>query len=149
MNMTTSIDNIPLKTNNNDIPDDDSDDPMVKNILDEFQQEFTNHKKPIQPAPYIINNTPSPPPPYIPPPIPNIQTNTNKSIKSNYYNEEFMRKTAIIVIIIAFIFSPIIFSTLIEKLPLNIATIIENYNFYIKLIISFIVIYLFFYYNLL
>ncbi len=146
--MTTSIDNIPLKTNNNDIQDDDSDDPMVKNILDEFQQEFTNHKKPIQPMPYIINNTP-PQQPYIPPPIVNIQSNTKKSIKSNYYNEEFMRKTAIIVIIVAFIFSPIIFSTLIEKLPLDIATIIENYNFYLKLIISFIVIYLFFFYNLL
>lgn len=147
MNMTTSIDNIPLKTNNNDLQDDDSDDPIVKNILDEFQQEFTNHKKPIQPTSYIINNTP--PSPYIPPPISTIQTNTNKSIKSNYYNEEFMRKTAIIVIIIAFIFSPLIFSTLIEKLPLNIATTIENYNFYIKLIISFIAIYLLFFYNLL
>jgi hypothetical protein len=38
MNMTTSLDSIPLKTSNknNDIIMDDSDDPMVKDILNEF-----------------------------------------------------------------------------------------------------------------
>ena len=149
MNMTTSIDNIPLKTNNNDIPEDDSDDPMVKNILDEFQQEFNNHKKPIPPPPYVINNTS---PPYIPqqisPTIP-LSVPANKQVKSSYYNEEFIRKTAIIVVIIAFIFSSIIFSTLIEKLPANISVIIDDYSYYFKLAITFIAIYLLFFSNLL
>lgn len=42
MNMTTSIDSIPMKTSNknNDNLNDDSDDPMVKDILNEFQQEL-------------------------------------------------------------------------------------------------------------
>jgi hypothetical protein len=50
--MTTNLDSIPLKTSNknNDIPNDDSDDPVVKDILSEFQQEFEiNTKKPSSP----------------------------------------------------------------------------------------------------
>jgi len=142
MNMTTSIDNIPMKTNRNEVISDDSDDPMVKDILNEFEQELTN-QEPIQneKPKYIINN--SPPPPIKPAPI------QNKSSNYSYYNEEFIRKTAIIIIVIALIFSPIIFSSLIEKLPTNISGIIDDYNFYIKLILAFIAIYLFFYYNLL
>ena len=142
MNMTTSIDNIPMKTNRNEITPDDSDDPMVKDILNEFEQELTN-QEPVQneKPKYIINN--SPPPPIKPTAI------QNKSSNSSYYNEEFIRKTAIIIIVIALIFSPIIFSSLIEKLPSNISGIIDDYNFYIKLILAFIAIYLFFYYNLL
>jgi hypothetical protein len=140
MNMTTSIDNIPMKTNRNEITPDDSDDPMVKDILSEFEQELSNQQPvPKEEPKYIINN--SPPPPIKP------QPTQNKS--SGYYNEEFIRKTAIIIIVIALIFSPMIFSSLIEKLPANISGIVDDYNFYIKLILSFIAIYLFFYYNLL
>lgn len=140
MNMTTNIDNIPMKTNKNDVILDDSNDPLVKDILNEFQQEINNQEPIYNEEPkYIINNSP-------PPIIKSIST----PIKSNgYYNEEYVRKTAIIIIIIAFIFSPIIFSSFIEKLPLNISSIIDDYNFYIKLIISFIAIYIFFFYNLL
>ena len=142
MNMTTSIDNIPMKTNRNEITPDDSDDPIVKDILNEFEQELSNQQSvPKEEPKYIINNSP-------PPPI-KTQPIQNKTSNSSYYNEEFIRKTAIIIIVIALIFSPIIFSSLIEKLPVNISSIIDNYNFYIKLILSFIAIYLFFYYNLL
>ena len=141
MNMTTSIDNIPMKTNRNEITPDDSDDPMVKDILSEFEQEL-NNQKPVpneEPTKYIINNTPPPP----------IKPQQIKNKSSSYYNEEFMRKTAIITIVIALIFSPMIFSSIIEKLPVNISGIIDDYNFYIKLVLAFIAIYLFFYYNLL
>jgi len=37
--MTTSLDNIPMKTNIG-VKTDDSDDPVVKDILNEFQQEL-------------------------------------------------------------------------------------------------------------
>lgn len=139
--MTTSIDNIPMKTNTNDIPNDDSDDPIVKNILDEFQQEL-NSQKPIIPTiphikPYIINN-----------PIPSPIITPPKKINS-YINEEFIRKTTIIIIIIALIFSPFLFTTIVSKFPSNMSTFFEDYNFYIKLILVFIAIYLLFYYNLL
>lgn len=142
MNMTTSIDSIPMKTNNTESNVDDSDDPIVKDILNEFQHEIENQinefKEPKEPK-YIINNQP---------PQPIIQS-SKKPIKTSYYNEEFIRKTAIIIIIIALVFSPIMFSSIIDKLPPNISIILDNYNFYIKLIITFIIIYGFYYYNLL
>ncbi len=141
MNMTTNIDNIPMKTNTNDIPNDDSDDPIVKNILDEFQQEL-NNQKPIIPSiphikPYIVNS---------PVPAPIIIT-PNKFV--NYINEDSIKKSAIIIIVVGLIFSPILFTTIIDKLPINMANIFTDYNFYIKLILVFIIIYILFYYNLL
>jgi len=144
MNMTTNIDNIPLKTNKNDIDlNDDSNDPLVKDILNEFEKEVKANSKPQND--YVINY---PPPPQTQNPqscsIPFKKNNNN-----SYYNEDFIRKSAIIIIIIAFIFSPIIFNTIIEKLPSYLADIIDNYNYYVKLILSFLAIYLLFYYNLL
>lgn len=151
--MTTSIDKIPMKTNRNEITPDDSNDPLVKDILNEFEQELNNQET--NNSNYIINKEET----FINPlnnqninnsNNSNNSNNYNKNNKNNnYYNEEFIRKTAIIIIIIALIFSPIIFSSFIDKLPLNIANIIEDYNFYIKLILCFIIIYMFFYYNLL
>jgi len=146
MNMTTNIDNIPLKTTTNNIPNDDSNDPMVKDILNEFEQEFKVNSQPQQQLPpkpqndYVINY--SQPAPACPIPM-------KKKIINGFYNEEYLRKTAIIVVIIALIFSPIIFSTFVDKLPESFKDIIENNNFYIKLIMVFIAIYLLFIYNLL
>ena len=68
---------------------------------------------------------------------------------SGYYNEEFLRKTAIIIIIIALVFSPVIFATIVERLPSSFTEMFDNYNYYVKLMISFVAIYLLFYYNLL
>lgn len=137
--MTTNIANIPMKTNLNEIPQDDSDDPMVKDILNEFQQEMNNQELMKETAPvYVINN-----------PIEPIKTQKIINKSNNYYNEEFVKKSAIIIVIIAFIFSPVIFSSIIEKLPLNLSVLLEDYNYYIKLILAFIAIYLMFNYNLL
>jgi hypothetical protein len=142
MNMTTSIDNIPLKTNKNETPVDDSDDPMVKDILNEFEKELK------------INNPAPPPPPQKPDyvinypqacPMPPKKTKTS----NGYYNEEFLRKTAIIIIIIALVFSPVIFATILERLPASLTDMFDNYNYYIKLLLSFVAIYLLFHYNLL
>lgn len=142
--MTTSIDNIPLKTNKNDVQDDDSDDPMVKDILNEFEKELkVNNSPPPSTKPDYVINYPQPPPQACPIPI-------KKSKATNgYYNEEFLRKTAIIIIIIALIFSPIIFATFVERLPASFTDIFDTYNYYIKLIVSFVAIYLLFHYNLL
>ena len=146
MNMTTNIDNIPLKTNRNDIQPDDSDDPIVKDILNEFEKELKENTQSAnipQQNDYVINyQQPTQPIQSCPIPI-------RKHKNNNYYNEEFLRKSAIIIIIIAFIFSPIIFSTILDKLPETLRDIFDNYNYYIKLIISFIIIYLLYYYNLL
>ncbi len=146
MNMTTNIDNIPLKTNSNDIPNDDSNDPVVKDILNEFEKEFKVNNQSSQPLPpkpqndYVINY--SQPAPACPIPI-------KKKIINSFYNEEFLRKTAIIIIIIALIFSPIIFATFVDKLPESLKDIVDTNNYYIKLLLAFIAIYLLFTYNLL
>jgi len=143
MNMTTNIDNIPLKTNKNDIQEDDSDDPMVKDILNEFEKELkvNNPAAPVKPD-YVINYSQ---PPQQACPIPMKKAKAT----SGYYNEEFLRKTAIIIIIIALIFSPVIFATVVERLPASFTEMFDNYNYYVKLMISFVAVYLLFYYNLL
>ena len=145
MNMTTNIDNIPLKTNKNDIQIDDSDDPIVKDILNEFEKELkantdVNNTHSVPQKDYVINY--QQPAQSCPVPI--------KRQKSNgYYNEDYLRKSAIIIIIIALIFSTIIFSTFLDKLPESLKDIFDNYNYYIKLLLSFVKIYLLFHYNLL
>ena len=143
MNMTTNIDNIPLKTSKNDIQEDDSNDPMVKDILNEFEKELKmNNPSPPSKPDYVINYPQSPPQAC---PIPMKKAKAS----SGYYNEEFLRKTAIIIIIIALVFSPVIFATIVERLPSSFTEMFDNYNYYIKLMISFVAIYLLFYYNLL
>jgi hypothetical protein len=141
--MTTNIDNIPLKTNKNDIQEDDSNDPMVKDILNEFEKELKmNNPSPPSKPDYVINY-PQPPPQTCAVPM------KKTKVSSGYYNEEFLRKTAIIIIIIALVFSPVIFATIVERLPSSFTEMFDNYNYYVKLMISFIAIYLLFYYNLL
>jgi len=162
MNMMTSLENIPLKTSSSSI-NDDSNDPIVKDILNELNSQLNNHPSPPQQSsqsssspsssplssplqsplsslqspqiptqfsqqPYIINN-------------PSIPQRPNKN-KNFYYNEEYLRKSVIIVIIIAIFFTPIIFNTLIDKLPQSLASIFNSYDIYIKLILVFISIYL-------
>lgn len=139
MNMMTSLENIPLKTSSTSI-NDDSDDPLVKDILNEFHQEINNQPSPSSPQPpsqpnpsinneYIINN------PIIrkPPPPP------QKSC--SYYDEDLIRKSGIIIIIVAFFFSPIYIS-IIDKLPQSFSSILISYELYFKLFLIFISIYI-------
>lgn len=149
MNMMTSLDNIPLKTSSTSI-NDDSDDPVVKDILNEFNNEINNQiEPPLSPSPfplqsesniqiqpkinndYIINNQ-------------NIsRKNQYKSLSTNsFYNEDYLRKSAIIIIIIAIIFSPIIYNSFIDKLPSFLSSFFNTYDIYIKLFIVFIILYL-------
>lgn len=134
MNLMTSLENIPLKTSSTPI-NDDSDDPIVKDILNEFHQEINNQPPPPPPLPsppmnneYIINNPIMRKPPSSPP-------------KSSYYDEELLRKSGIIIIIIAFFLSPI-YNSLIEKIPQPFSSLLSSYEFYIKLFLIFVVLYL-------
>jgi hypothetical protein len=136
MNMMTSLENIPLKTSSTPI-NDDSDDPLVKDILNEFNQEINNQPPPPPPPPqanndYVINNPPSCPRR----PLPQKQTN------SSLYNEDFLRKCAIILIVVGFIFSPFIYNSFVEKLPIQISSILITYDFYFKLLLTYVIIYI-------
>lgn len=174
MNMTTSLDSIPMKTinKNNDPLNDDSDDPMVKDILNEFQQELeiNTHKPPANPKEkYNINynqNNDNNQDNYKDNCLDNYKDNYQdncingkcnlrplSSSKSNslnqnpYYNQEYIKKVGIIVVVVILIFSPLIMPTIMEKLPLSILTIVETYEFYFKIIILFISLYIIYYYK--
>jgi len=149
MNMTTSIDSIPMKTSkNNDNYTDDSDDPMVKDILNEFQQELeiNTQKQPVnltQKNNYNINynqeNFQEP----------DINKQKKPKQQQSYYNEDYIKKSIIITIIVFIIFSPIFFTMISDKLPLSVNIIYETYELYIKLFILFISIYILYFYNFL
>jgi|688.fasta_scaffold01811_27 hypothetical protein len=155
MNMTTSIDSIPMKTSNknNDNYNDDSDDPMVKDILNEFQQELeiNTQKQPVnvnQKNNYNINyNQENLQEPDINKNMCNI--NKQKKPQQSYYNEDYIKKSIILTIIVFIIFSPIFFPMISEKLPLSISIIFETYELYIKLLILFIFTYILYFYNFL
>lgn len=149
MNMMTSLENIPLKTSSTP-NNDDSDDPIVKDILNEFNQEINNQPQPQpsiinhqqQPNDYIINNPNSCQ-------IKPRQSHPPPQKLSSLYNEDFLRKSAIIIIIVAFFFTPLIYNSIIEKLPQQFSTLLTTYDLYFKLLLVFIVIYLFMIKNLL
>lgn len=147
MNMTTSLDNIPLKTSkNNEINNDDKDDPMVKDILNEFQQELEINTRQPPKDEYQVKYTPQqdinanndlydPPRKF---------KNSNKNTNDNdaYYNQEYVKKTAIIIIVIIVVFSPFFLNIIIEKLPISFAELFEKFDLYIKLLLSFFLIYI-------
>jgi len=150
-NMITSIDKIPLKPSVNNLNNDDLTDPMVKDVLNEFEKELSLQEKQSK---YVINDQPpqqqpqyQPPPlqpQYQPPPVIKKQD----TISKNYIDNELITKTFIICIIMAIITNPYIYDTLISKIPENISNIFISYNYIIKLIILFIVIYSMMFYNL-
>ena len=120
MNMTTNIDNIPLKTNKNNEPsNDDSDDPMVKDILNEFQQELEINTRKTSPTNnYQVNIQPQETIQERPIPLQKKQSIQKQNIQTSYYNQIYINKTIIIIIIIALVFSPLILPVIIEKSPI-------------------------------
>ena len=158
MNMMTSLENIPLKTSSSSV-NDDSNDPIVKDILNELNSQLDNQSVPPQ-YPSFSQQSPSTipqPTSYQPisPQVPNqyIINNSMNSQKLNknkysYFNEEYFKKSLIIIIIIAFFFIPILFNSLIDKLPEPIQSIFNSYEIYIKLILVFISIYLMMFYKM-
>ena len=151
MNMTTSLDNIPLKTaKTNDLNIDDKEDPMVKDILNEFQQELEINTRSAPADNYQINY----PPPqkqdvFDNPPVKNLSKKQSSQSSQSYYNQDHIKKTAIIILCIALVFSPYVFNIFIENIPSYIAINIEKFDFYFKLLISFFIIYILFFYNIL
>ena len=159
-NMITEIDKIPLKTNDISMTD-DMNDPLVKDVLTEFENELLLSTKPKNTYQININdntdndknrNIPTQPQPQ--PQNPDNQIirtpkNSNKNEKIKYYDELLINKSFIICIIIAIIINPYIFTTIINNLPENISTMIDTYNYFIKLALIFIIIYLLMVYKVL
>lgn len=158
-NMITEIDKIPLKTSDISLTD-DMNDPLVKDVLNEFENELllskpknnykitnnddiinddsnSNKKNGYQTQQQLSQNQNQPQP----------QPRKNNKIK--YYDELLINKSFIICVIIAIIINPYIFTTIINNLPENISTILDGYNYIIKLALIFIIIYILMIYKVL
>jgi hypothetical protein len=165
-NMITEIDKIPLKTNEISTTD-DMNDPLVKDVLTEFENELLLSNKPPTNN-YNINNSDDDDTnihknnsQYQKNNLPELQSqqtaqqsnrnmkNSSKNEKIKYYDELLLNKSFIICIIIAIIINPYIFTTIINNLPENISSIIDSYNYFIKLGLIFGIIYLLMVYKVL
>jgi len=153
-NMITPIDKIPFKTAGN--TDETNDDPMIRDVLNEFEQELAinesqsnkykiNEQRPVQQyQPLQQQQQLQPPPQQLQQQQP-VKPQKNKS----YIDNELIVKSFIICIVIAIIINPYIFSTILSKVPENISLMLTSYDYFIKLVIIFVAIYVLFFYNLL
>jgi hypothetical protein len=157
--MLTSLDKIPQKPLNNISADDMSDDPVVKDVLSEFEKELLineqqannyninyqqQSQQPQQPLPQQQQYQPQQQPQYQQRP----QIQNSKSIKT-YIDNILLTKTFIICIIVALVINPYIYNTIISKIPADLSTMFDSYNYLIKLGLIFITIYIFMFYKLL
>jgi hypothetical protein len=157
-NMITPIDKIPLKTSGANITDDMADDPIVKDVLNEFEKELSLNEQTIKNN-YLINNNQhqqqQPPQNYQQPLYHPLQQQLQpqlqqqQSSKINYIDNELITKSFIICIVIAIIINPVIYNTILSKIPENISGIFDNYNYIIKIILIFIALYALMFYKLL
>jgi len=137
-NMITSIDKIPLKTSGATITDDMVDDPIVKDVLNEFEKELSMNEQTIKNNYQINNNSQSP-----------QQYQQSQQQSKNYIDNVLITKTFIICIVVAIIINPYIYNTIISKIPDNISIILDSYNYIIKIILAFITLYALMFYKLL
>ena len=155
-NMITSIDKIPLKTSGANITE-DMDDPIVKDVLNEFEKELSMNEQTIKNNYQINNNSQYQPQQPIQQPIQQpMQQQYQPSYQSqqqqqpiNYIDNVLITKTFIICIVVAIIINPYIYNTIISKIPDNISIILDSYNYIIKIILAFITLYALMFYKLL
>ena len=150
--MSTSLNNLPLKTQKNiETTDNDINDPMVQDVLNEFQEELAVNTKPdnVYKQPQM-NQVPPHQMYQAPPQMQNIQAQqqmyninyNNKQGYQQYLNVDIAKKITIITIIVMIIIYSNLLQTAYEKLPSGVFEVIENYDIYIKGSILFIILYL-------
>ena len=150
--MSTPVNNLPLKTQQNtEQTDNDINDPMVQDVLNEFQEELAVNNKPenISKSPQI-NQSPPQQMYQSPSQMQNIHTQQQMyNIKYNnqqgyqqYLNVDIAKKITIITIIVMIITYSNLLYMLYEKLPSSIFEIIEQYDIYIKGTLIFIILYI-------
>ena len=158
-NMITSIDKIPLKTSGAIITDDMADDPIVKDVLNEFEKELSMNEQTIKNN-YQINNNSQSQQQYQQSQQQQYQQSQQQYQQSpqqsqqsqqpiNYIDNILITKTFIICIVVAIIINPYIYNTIISKIPDNISIILDSYNYIIKIILAFITLYALMFYKLL
>jgi len=157
--MITPIDKIPLKTSGANITDDMADDPIVKDVLNEFEKELSLNEQTIKNN-YLINNNQQQQQPLYHPLQQQLQPQQQQqqqqqlqpqqsSTQINYIDNVLITKTFIICIVIAIVINPVIYNTILSKIPENLSGIFDNYNYIIKIILIFIALYALMFYKLL
>jgi len=159
-NMITPIDKIPLKTSGANITDDMADDPIVKDVLNEFEKELSLNEQTIKNN-YLINNNQQQQQPLYHPLQQQLKPQQQQqqqqqqlqpqqsSTQINYIDNVLITKTFIICIVIAIVINPVIYNTILSKIPENLSGIFDNYNYIIKIILIFIALYALMFYKLL
>jgi hypothetical protein len=165
-NMITPIDKIPLKTSGANITDDMSDDPIVKDVLNEFEKELSINEQTANNYKINVNQMQQQyqqpqqqqqlqQPQYQQQPQmqyqqqPQMQQLPKNQQSINYIDNILLTKTFIICIIIGLFTNPYIYNTIISKIPENISVILDSYNYIIKIILIFISLYALMFYKLL
>lgn len=164
--MITPIDKIPLKTSGNNITDDMADDPIVKDVLNEFEKELSLNDQSMknnylinnnqqqqqqqqQPQPQQLQQSYQPQPLQQPYQHPLQQQLPQQPAQISYIDNILITKTFIICIVISIVINPVIYNTIISKIPENISVMLDNYNYIIKIILIFIALYVLMFYKLL
>ena len=154
-NMITSIDKIPLKTSGGNITEDMADDPIVKDVLNEFEKELSLNEQTIKNNYHINNNIPQQQFQQPQQSQPQLQLQPQQLQPQlqqqpiNYIDNILISKTFIICIVLAIIINPYIYNSVITNIPDYISVILENYNYIIKIILTFIILYALMFYKLL
>ena len=166
--MSTPLNHLPLKTQHSNEENNDIQDPMVQDVLNEFQEELNSTRQhnsvqlqsqhsqiaqqdQVQPQMSHQNIPVHPqqrqyvqqPPTYFPPPSNKytISYNDNNKFPYNYIDVELMKKIAIIVIITMLIFCTDGFMMLYSKLPDYISDVSLRFDIYVRSIALFVILY--------
>jgi cation transport ATPase len=156
--MITSIDNIPLKTNGQVITDDMTNDQTVKDVLSEFEKELSLTESSVNNN-YKINYQQQQEQQLIQQQQQQqlqqqqlqqqqqSQQKQRQNKKDLCIDNELVVKVFIICIVVALITNPYIYATILSKIPDSLSLIFDNYNYFIKLAIIFVTLYLMMFYN--
>jgi hypothetical protein len=147
--MSTPINALPLKTSQTNMSDtNDINDPLVQDVLNEFQEELMISKKNAQPSQHMHQAPPMMIPsqqqynnPQYQQQHLNYKNNANKSDYSSYLDVEVAKKSLILVIISLIIYNSGIINTVYEKLPDYLHDNLNNFDIYIKSLSLFAIIY--------
>jgi len=153
--MSTPISTLPLKTQpSNTAEANDINDPVVQDVLNEFQDELMMSKKSAMPQhpqmPPMPPQQSYPPQQHSPqypqqmyphPPIYPPTPNGKYDSISAYVDTEVAKKSLILVILAVIIYHSGIINTVYEKMPDNLQDHLTNFDIYIKSISLFSIIY--------
>jgi hypothetical protein len=144
--MSTPINTLPLKTQQSNMSDtNDINDPLVQDVLNEFQEELMISKQNASPSQHMHHQSQ----PMMMPPQQqyhqqqhlNYKNNLNKSDLSLYLDSEVAKKSLILVIISLIIYNSGFINTVYEKMPDYLQDNLNNFDIYIKSLSLFAIIY--------